>query len=106
VYAGAGDDLYLFDWIHRYDDDRELLGKGAALIPSAKKRCGLGGALDVPLGHKDAAYVRSRFDAVEVRAPDAPGAGEIMVVIIVTDSGRPLPRVGGTAEIKGGDGLR
>src|SRR5580765_3721243 len=87
---------------------RKVLGKGAALIPSAKKRCGLGGVLDVPLGHKDAAYVRSHFDAMEVRVPDAPRADEIMVAIVVTDSGRPLPRVGGltTAEIKGEDGLR
>jgi Amino acid synthesis len=87
---------------------RQALGKGAALIPSAKKRCGLGGVLDVPLGHKDAAFVRSHFDAMEVRVPDAPRANEIVVAIVVTDSGRPLPRVGGLAksEIKGEDGLR
>lgn len=87
---------------------RKSLGKGAALIPSAKKRCGLGGVLDVPLGHKDAAFVRSHFDAMEVRVPDAPRANEIMVAIVVTDSGRPLPRVGGLSkdEIKGEDGLR
>ncbi|MCE7030978.1 amino acid synthesis family protein [Jiella avicenniae] len=87
---------------------RKVLGKGAALVPSSKKRCGLGGVLDVPLGHKDAAYVRSHFDGMEVRINDAPRAGEIMVAIVVTDSGRPLPRVGGltTDEIKGEDGLR
>jgi len=87
---------------------RKVLGKGAALIPSSKKRCGLGGVLDVPLGHKDAAFVRSHFDGMEVRVPDAPRANEIVVAIIVTDSGRPLPRVGGLAkdEIKGEDGLR
>ncbi|MHC2297552.1 hypothetical protein ACVJBD_001758 [Rhizobium mongolense] len=100
MHAGAGDDLYVFDWIHRYDDDRELLGKGAALIRCAKKRCGLGGELDLSLGHEDAAYVGRRFDAMEVRVPDAPGAGEIMVVII-TDSGRPLPRVGGHGRDQG-----
>jgi hypothetical protein len=87
---------------------RSALGKGAALIPSSKKRCGLGGTLDVPLGHKDAAFVRSHFDGMEVRVPDAPRANEIMVVIVVTDSGRPLSRVGGLAkgDIKGEDGLR
>ena len=87
---------------------RKVLGKGAALIPSAKKRCGLGGVLDVPLGHKDAAYVRSHFDGMEVRVPDAPRADEIVVAVVVTDSGRPLPRVGGLAKdaIKGEDGLR
>jgi hypothetical protein len=65
-------------------------------------------ALDIPLGHKDAAYVRSHFDGMEVRIADAPRAGEIVVAVAVTDSGRPLPRVGGLkpSEIKGEDGLR
>jgi hypothetical protein len=87
---------------------RKVLEKGAALIPSAKKMGGMGTAIDVPLGHKDAAYVRSHFDAIEVRVPDAPRAGEIVVCVAVTDSGRPLPRVGGLKkdEIKGTDGLR
>jgi hypothetical protein len=87
---------------------RKALGKGAALIPSSKKRGGPGVALDIPLGHKDAAFVRSHFDGMEVRINDAPRAGEIMVAVAVTDSGRPHPRVGGLKkdEIKGVDGLR
>ena len=87
---------------------RKVLGKGAALIPSSKKRGGLGVVLDIPLGHKDAAFVRSHFDGMEVRLNDAPRASEIMVAVAVTDSGRPLPRVGGLSkrEIKGEDGLR
>ena len=87
---------------------RKVLGKGAALIPSSKKRGGLGVPLDIPLGHKDAAFVRSHFDGMEVRINDAPRANEIMVAVAVTDSGRPLPRVGGLTkdQIKGEDGLR
>lgn len=87
---------------------RKVLGKGAALIPSSKKRGGLGVVLDIPLGHKDAAFVRSHFDGMEVRLNDAPRANEIMVAVAVTDSGRPLPRVGGLTkdQIKGEDGLR
>lgn len=87
---------------------RKILGKGAALIPSSKKRGGMGTSLDIPLGHKDAAFVRSHFDGMEVQINDAPRANEIMVAVAVTDSGRPLPRVGGLtlAEIKGEDGLR
>ena len=87
---------------------RKVLGKGAALIPSSKKRGGPGVALDVPLGHKDAAFVRSHFDGMEVRVPDAPRANEIVVAVAVTDSGRPLPRVGGLTkdQVKGEDGLR
>jgi hypothetical protein len=87
---------------------RTAVEKGAALVPSAKKRGTLGTAIDVPLGHKDAAFVRSHFDAVEARVSDAPRAGEIVVAVAVTDSGRPLPRIGGlqVGEIKGEDGLR
>jgi hypothetical protein len=87
---------------------RKAVVKGAALVPSSKKRGGLGTAIDVPLGHKDAAYVRSHFDAMEARVPDAPRANEIVVAVVVTDSGRPLPRIGGlqAGEVKGEDGLR
>ena len=87
---------------------RRVLGKGAALIPSSKKRGGMGVVLDIPLGHKDAAYVRSHFDGMEVRINDAPRASEIMVAIAVADSGRPLARVGGLSkdQIKGENGLR
>jgi hypothetical protein len=87
---------------------RKVLGGGTALIPSSKKRGGLGVVLDIPLGHKDAAFVRSHFDSMEVRVNDAPRGNEIMVAVAVTDSGRPLARVGGLAkhQIKGEDGLR
>ncbi len=87
---------------------REAVEKGAALVPSAKKQGGLGTAIDVPLGHKDAAFVRSHFDAMEARVADAPRAAEIVVAVVVTDSGRPLPRIGGLQahEIQGTDGLR
>lgn len=87
---------------------REAVQKGAALVPSSKKMGGPGQRLDIPLGHKDAAYVRSHFDGMEVCLNDAPRANEIMVAVAVTDSGRPLARVGGLTvdEIKGEDGLR
>ena len=87
---------------------RSSVEKGAALVPSNKKRGGMGSPLDVPLGHKDAAYVRSHFDGMEVRINDAPKANEILVAIAVADSGRPLPRVGGLTheDAEGRDGLR
>jgi hypothetical protein len=87
---------------------RKAVEKGAALVPSAKKMGGPGTPVDVPLGHKDAAFVRSHFDAIEARVSDAPRANEIVVAVAVTDSGRPLARVGGLQkhEIKGEDGLR
>ena len=87
---------------------RAAVEKGAALVPSNKKRGGMGHPLDVPLGHKDAAYVRSHFDGMEIRVNDAPQANEILVAVAVADSGRPLPRVGGLThdEADGTDGLR
>ncbi len=87
---------------------RKAVSKGAALVPSAKKQGTLGTAVDVPLGHKDAAFVRSHFDAMEARVADAPRANEIVVAVVVTDSGRPHPRIGGLQvhEIVGQDGLR
>ena len=87
---------------------RREVGKGAALVPSSKKRGSMGDTLDIPLGHKDAAYIRSHFDSMEVRVNDAPRATEILVAIAITDSGRPLPRVGGlkAEDAEGKDGLR
>lgn len=87
---------------------RDALGRGLALIPSVKKRAPAGSWIDVPLNHKDAAFIRSHFDGFTVAAPDAPLDDEILVALVVTDSGRPLPRIGGLtkeqAEYK--DGLR
>ena len=87
---------------------REAVGGGKAIIPSAKKLGGPGTAVDVPLHYKDAAFVRTHFDAMEVRLADAPRAGEILVALVVTDGGRPHPRIGGLTkdEAKKEDGLR
>lgn len=87
---------------------RAALGGGAALIPSAKKRAGMGATIDIPLGHKDAAWVRSHFDAIEARVTDAPMADEILLCLALATGGRPLPRIGGltVAGIEGKDGLR
>jgi hypothetical protein len=87
---------------------RAAVGGGKAIIPSAKKSGGPGTAIDVPLHFKDAAFVRTHYDAMEVRLPDAPRADEIVLAIVVTDGGRPHPRVGGLTkeEAKKEDGLR
>jgi len=87
---------------------RAAVERGAALVPSGKKMGGPGQPLDIPLGHKDAAFVRSHFDGMEMRLNDAPRAAEIMVAVAVTASGRPLARVGGLRAdaIEGKDGLR
>lgn len=87
---------------------RAAIGGGAALIPSSKARGGPGQVLDIPLGHRSAAYVRSHFDGMRAALNDAPRPWEIVVAVALTDGGRPLPRVGGltTGEVVGKDGLR
>ena len=87
---------------------RDACGGGKAIIPSAKKRGAPGSTLDVPVHYKDAAFVRSHFDAVELRIADAPDDDELVIAVAVTDGGRPLPRVGGlqVSEIVGENGLR
>ncbi len=87
---------------------RALVHGGKAIIPSAKKLGGPGTTIDVPLHYKDAAFVRTHFDAMEVRLNDAPRANEILVALAVTDGGRPHPRVGGLTvqDAKKEDGLR
>jgi hypothetical protein len=87
---------------------RAAVGGGKAIIPSAKKFGVPGTEIDVPVHFKDAAFVRSHFDAMPVRVYDAPRDDEIVVALVVTDSGRPHPRIGGLRkeEAKGEDGLR
>ena len=87
---------------------RDAIGGGKSLIPSAKKRGAPGTAIDIPLHHKDAAFVRTHFDAIEFRIGDAPFANEILVALAISSGGRPLPRVGGlqASQIVGEDGLR
>ncbi len=74
---------------------REAVGGGRAIIPSAKKSGGPGTTIDVPLHHKDEMYLRSHFDAIAFYIDDAPAPDEIVVIVAVTDGGRPHARVGG-----------
>lgn len=87
---------------------RAAIGGGKSIIPSSKKMGYPGCAIDVPLHYKDAAFVRTHFDAMEVRVPDAPRDNEVVLILAVTDCGRPHPRVGGLTkeEAKCEDGLR
>jgi len=87
---------------------RELLGKALAIVPSTTKVGGMGASIDIPIHHKDAAYVRSHFDSVTAIVPDAPRADEIVFVLAMTTGGRPHARVGGlqVSEISKWDGQR
>jgi hypothetical protein len=87
---------------------RELLGESRAIVPSAMKVGAMGATLDVPLGHINAAYVRSHFDAMTVSMPDGPRADEILLVLAMSKGGRVHSRMGGLElhQVKGEDGLR
>lgn len=87
---------------------RDVLGDALAIVPSTKKVGGPGTRLDIPLTHKDASYVRSHFDAMEVGVPYGPRADEIVLVLAMADRGRVHERMGGLRadEITERNGLR
>lgn len=87
---------------------RERLGEAKAIVPSSMKVGGPGTRIDIPLGHINAAYVRSHFDAMEVGLPDAPRAKELLFALAMTRGPRIHSRMGGleTSDIKAFDGLR
>lgn len=87
---------------------RERLGEAKAIVPSAKKLGGFGARIDVPVGHVNAAYVRSHFDAMEVGVPDGPRPDEIVFALVMTCGPRIHNRMGGlkAEDISAWDGLR
>jgi len=87
---------------------RERLGASKAIVPSAMKVGGFAASLDIPLGHANAAYVRSHFDAITVSAPDGPRANEILFCLAMSMGGRIHARMGGleAGDVTGEDGLR
>ena len=87
---------------------RERLGEAKAIVPSSSKVGAFGARLDVPLGHINAAYVRSHFDAMEVGISDGPRPDEILFCLAMTIGPRVHNRMGGmeAKDIKAWDGLR
>jgi hypothetical protein len=83
-------------------------GNALAIVPSTKKVGPPGATLDVPLTHINAAYVRSHFDAIEVRVPGSPLPDEIVFILVMSTGPRVHARVGGlkAADIAKWDGLR
>lgn len=87
---------------------RDRLGECRAIVPSAMKVGGMGAMLDIPLGHLNAAYVRSRFDVISVVCADGPRANEVLFALAMARGGRVHSRMGGLEidQVKGLDGLR
>jgi hypothetical protein len=74
---------------------RDAIGGGEAWITSVTKPASAGAVIDVPLAYKDEVWVRSHYDALEVRIPDAPHPDEMVVIAAVANRGRINARVGG-----------
>lgn len=74
---------------------RDAIGGGEAWITSVTKPAAPGEIIDVPLAFKDEIWVRSHYDALAVRIPDAPHPDEIVVIAAVANRGRLNARVGG-----------
>jgi hypothetical protein len=91
----------------KFGGPTRALADGVSILPSVKKRGGQGATIDIPIHHKTAMLVRSHFDSIEFRVPDAPAADEIVVAFAASDGPRPHPRVGGLTaeEAQGHDGL-
>lgn len=87
---------------------RELLGQALAIVPSAAKVGSVGATIDLPVHHKDAAYVRSHFDAMTAMIPDAPRPDELVFFLTMSTGPRPHARMGGleASQISKWDGQR
>jgi hypothetical protein len=87
---------------------RDRIAKSKAIVPWSLKVGGIGQPIDVPLGHANAAYVRSHFDTMTVMVQDAPKPDEIAFVIAMMIGGRIHSRMGGleAGQVRGEDGLR
>lgn len=87
---------------------RAILGDPKAIVPSAKKVGGIGAAIDLPIAHINAAYVRSHFDTMTVSVPDGPKPDEIIFALVMAKGPRVHSRMGGLEawQVKGEDGLR
>jgi len=83
-------------------------GNALAIVASTKKVGGPGTAIDVPLTHLNASYVRSHLDAMEVRVPGAPAADEVVYILAMSLGPRIHERLGGLRvhEIKQWDGQK
>jgi len=73
---------------------RAALGGGEAIIPSTAKVAPPGTPIDVPLAHKDETWAFDQLDTFTLFVADAPLPHEILVVLAISDGGRPHARIG------------
>jgi hypothetical protein len=77
----------------KFGDHFRQAANATTLLPAVEKRAGAGTVFDVPLKHITDATIRSHHQSVEVRIPDAPHAGEIIVGLAAAGQGRPQARL-------------
>ena len=63
------------------------------VIPSNAKIGSVGTTIDVPIGHKDNSWSFDQIDTISVTIPGAPRSDEIVVILVLSDGGRPRPRI-------------
>jgi Amino acid synthesis len=90
------------------DPVRDAVGGGRSWVPSTGKVGAAGTAIDIPLAHKDALYVRSNYDTISAGFGDAPRPDEVVVIFAFASRGRLHARLGGLSagDVRGVDGLR
>jgi len=90
------------------DPIREAVGGGKSWVPSTGKVACAGAAIDIPLAHKDALFVRANYDTICIAFGDAPRPDEVVVAFAFASRGRLHARLGGLAaeDVRGEDGLR
>lgn len=73
---------------------RAAVGGGKAVISSNVKVAPPGASLDIPIGHKDDSWSFAHFDTITVSLADSPRPHEILVAMVIADSGRIHNRCG------------
>ncbi|MDA2811933.1 amino acid synthesis family protein [Nocardiopsis sp. RSe5-2] len=76
-----------------FGDHFRKAANATTLLPAVEKRGAAGAVFDIPLKHVTDATVRSHHQTVEVRIPDAPHPGEIVIALAAAAQGRPQQRL-------------
>lgn len=77
----------------KFGDHFRKVADATTLLPAVEKRAQAGTVFDIPLKHVTDATIRSHHQSIEVRVPDAPRAGEIIIGLAAAAQGRPQARL-------------
>ena len=77
----------------KFGDHFRDAASATTLLPAVEKRGPAGVLFDIPLKHVTDATIRSHHQSFEVRIPDAPHPGEIVIALAAAAQGRPQQRL-------------